>query len=642
MKFILKHLGKIIEEVSLEEGREYLIGRHKDCDFVLQEEAGLSRNHVKIYQSTETGHWIIESISEMGGLYLEGEEVEGVELEGSSLLTLKSYVFEFIKEEDQKEEEEDQKTEENFMPELPPAVESKKEVSLSGSTKILNDSDLIHSLHVYISGEFSDDIGLDEGESWIVGRSEECDISIDYSVLTRKHLQISKVDGYFYVKDMGSSNKTFLNGKELEPQKTVPLRANDEISISDLRIIFEVRNKNLEQVMSNLPSLVSEDSEEEGGLPAMALSKVVLEEAPPEAEEADDKKQGFLTPKKLIILIGIIALGVGLYFNYESEKKKKKALAARQKIKEQQDKLEVFYRNALNNKEEERYQLCIEQIEELHRMSSGGYFKDSEQILIQCQNALDRLKQKEEYLEQEKIRKQTEARIQEIVDRCKKQYSKKVIQTVEDLNKCAEELLGGLDPANSEISSIRMEIEEKERLELLALQKREAYQALIRGKRGLYSRAKKRRDKSDISEAPEVIKVYNVFLKAAKGFSPLQELYKQAEEERDSLQNEYDTKLTGLYKSCENLINNNKLKQAYYNCREILNFRKNDKKAREYMKTAKLDLQKEFKSIYEQSMLDESFSRIKEAKKLWTEILEKDIKEGYYYKKALVQIKKYK
>ena len=116
-------------------------------DFVLQEEAGLSRNHVKIYQSTETGNWIIESISEMGGLYLEGEEVEGVELEDSSLLTLKSYVFEFIKEEDQKEEE-DQKTKENFISELQPALESKKEVSLSGSTKILNDSDLVHSLHV--------------------------------------------------------------------------------------------------------------------------------------------------------------------------------------------------------------------------------------------------------------------------------------------------------------------------------------------------------------------------------------------------------------------------------------------------------------------------------------------------------------
>ena len=54
MKFILRHFGKIIKESQLEEGKEYLIGRHKDCDFVLHEDTGLSRNHIKIYQSSET------------------------------------------------------------------------------------------------------------------------------------------------------------------------------------------------------------------------------------------------------------------------------------------------------------------------------------------------------------------------------------------------------------------------------------------------------------------------------------------------------------------------------------------------------------------------------------------------------------
>ena len=85
-----------------------------------------------------------------------------------------------------------------------------------------------------------------------------------------------------------------------------------------------------------------------------AFSKVVLEEAPQEEEENEDKASGFLTPKKLIILVGIIALGVGLYFNYESEKKKKKALGEQQKIKEQQDKLEVFYRGALKQQRGEK------------------------------------------------------------------------------------------------------------------------------------------------------------------------------------------------------------------------------------------------------------------------------------------------
>ena len=47
------------------------------------------------------------------------------------------------------------------------------------------------------------------------------------------------------LKILGSSNKTFLNDQELESHKDVLLRPNDEISVSDLKIIFEVRDKNL-------------------------------------------------------------------------------------------------------------------------------------------------------------------------------------------------------------------------------------------------------------------------------------------------------------------------------------------------------------------------------------------------------------
>ena len=48
------------------------------------------------------------------------------------------------------------------------------------------------------------------------------------------------------------------------------------------------------------------------------------------------------------------------------------------------------------------------------------------------------------------------------------------------------------------------------------------------------------------------------------------------------------------------------------------------------------------KPIYEKSMAEESFAKIDEAKRLWNEILDTDIKEGYYYRKARHHIKKYK
>ena len=635
MKLILKYFGKIIKESQLEEGREYLMGRHEDCDFVLQKEIGLSRNHIKIYQSAETGRWIVESISEWGGLYLEGEEIESVELEESSSLTLKNYVLDFIKEEDQKEEKEEEK--ESIAPDENPSLKDNTKVHHNEGTKVFSDSDLIYSLYIYIAGEFSDHVNLSEKPSWTIGRSEECDISIDYSILTRKHLQISKIHGKFYVKDMGSSNKTFLNDQELEPRKEILLRANDEISVSDLKIVFEVRNKNYEQMMNHLPALTSEDSNELATLPEMALPKVVLEDVPQE-EEAISKIK-FPNKKRIILLISLILLGFGLYFQYESTQKKKQKLTEEQKNKEHKDKLEVFYGEALNNLEQGRYQLCIDQLEELHQFSSVGYFKDSQQILMQCQNAFESRKQKEEYLAQEKERKETEAKIKKIADQCKKQFAEKKIQTEKDLDQCAAELLGGLDPANAEISAIRMEIAEKLNLKFLEEQKRQAYRQSIQLKKALYNKAKKLHDQNKPLKAVEA---YNVFLKSARGISSLQELYKQAESEREDIQTKYNEKLNDLHSSCETLIQNKKMKEAYYDCKQILKFKNDDKKAKQYVQLAQSSIQKELKPIYEQSILNESFSKIEEAVKLWNEILEKDIKEGYYYQKALSQIKKYK
>ena len=191
MKFILKHFGKIIAEHLLEDGEEYLIGRHEECDFVLQGEIGLSRKHVKIYQSEETGNWIVESVSEWGGLYLDGEEIESVELAQTCSLALKSYVLDFVKEDKPEEKiqtKDEPEKEDPVFQDVNSSLGDKKGDTFNEGTKILSDSSLIYSLHVYIEGEMSDHINLTEGENWIIGRSEECDVSIDYDILTMENI----------------------------------------------------------------------------------------------------------------------------------------------------------------------------------------------------------------------------------------------------------------------------------------------------------------------------------------------------------------------------------------------------------------------------------------------------------------------
>ena len=204
MKLVLKHFGKIVKESLLEEGREYFIGRQEDCDFILKGEAGLSRKHVRVYQSDETGAWCVESLSEWGGLYKEGEEIEALQLDQSCSFTLKNYILDFIKEEDQKKEapaeEKDSIQDLDFQPEIQEMEEG---------TRVLSDSELVYSLYIYIEGEISDHISLNEGQSWIIGRSEECDFSVDYDILTRKHMQISKVGGKVLCKRSGKLQQNF-------------------------------------------------------------------------------------------------------------------------------------------------------------------------------------------------------------------------------------------------------------------------------------------------------------------------------------------------------------------------------------------------------------------------------------------------
>jgi len=49
----------------------------------------------------------------------------------------------------------------------------------------------------------------------VIGRSVDCDISLAAAHLSRRHAQLQIIDGALFVKDLGSANGTFLNGKQV-------------------------------------------------------------------------------------------------------------------------------------------------------------------------------------------------------------------------------------------------------------------------------------------------------------------------------------------------------------------------------------------------------------------------------------------
>ena len=65
----------------------------------------------------------------------------------------------------------------------------------------------------------------------VIGRAPECDISLAAAHLSRRHAQLSVVDGMLYVKDLGSANGTFLNGKQVMEAR---VKRGDEIRFDAL------------------------------------------------------------------------------------------------------------------------------------------------------------------------------------------------------------------------------------------------------------------------------------------------------------------------------------------------------------------------------------------------------------------------
>jgi pSer/pThr/pTyr-binding forkhead associated (FHA) protein len=69
----------------------------------------------------------------------------------------------------------------------------------------------------------------------VVGRSNQAHISIDSSLLSRRHLRLCKRGGEYRAEDLGSSHGVYLNGVKVH---SATLREGDMLQIGDVVLIF--------------------------------------------------------------------------------------------------------------------------------------------------------------------------------------------------------------------------------------------------------------------------------------------------------------------------------------------------------------------------------------------------------------------
>lgn len=109
-------------------------------------------------------------------------------------------------------------------------------------------------------------------DTTVIGRSADCDISLAAAHLSRRHAQLQIIDGVLFVKDLGSANGTFLNGKQVMEAR---VKRGDELRFDALT--FGVMGPADEMAKTTVRST-----------PAATISSAVKSSAP-KASMANDK-----------------------------------------------------------------------------------------------------------------------------------------------------------------------------------------------------------------------------------------------------------------------------------------------------------------------------------------------------------------
>lgn len=82
---------------------------------------------------------------------------------------------------------------------------------------------------------------LIDSSEFVIGRqADEVNYHINVSHISRKHTMITRRNNRFYIKDLESKNKTYLNGYEIAPHQEFELNPGDEIKIFNIAFKFEI------------------------------------------------------------------------------------------------------------------------------------------------------------------------------------------------------------------------------------------------------------------------------------------------------------------------------------------------------------------------------------------------------------------
>ena len=78
-----------------------------------------------------------------------------------------------------------------------------------------------------------------DSDYYTIGKSEECSLVLPYTYISRRHALITRVDGSYYIEDLGSTNGTFVSGIKLAAGKKTRIIPGEKIKFANINVIVK-------------------------------------------------------------------------------------------------------------------------------------------------------------------------------------------------------------------------------------------------------------------------------------------------------------------------------------------------------------------------------------------------------------------
>ncbi|MCB0347971.1 MAG: FHA domain-containing protein [Bdellovibrionales bacterium] len=639
--------SKELDSITLDEAKEYIIGRAKDADINIRDTT-FSRKHLRLYYEN---NWKVECLSKFADIQAATGSTKFLELVETTDFMIAQYRFSFqLEVSDSKEQALEFNVEEDYL----------EESELENQTPI-EDEDTDVNFQVtqpYLTITFSDQtvnkLKL-EGTEWTIGRTDEALVQINDSKASRKHCQISKDGNSFYVMDLGSSNGTYLNRRRMKANKIAPLNSGDIIRIGSTQLVFEMIDESFQSKLLSVPTdalkpqlpAVSAQPQNpyaalqvrsQGGLQTQGAVRIFS----PAAGAKKDKKK-FIA----IFCVTIATLAYLLKGEKTTNTSGVKNLASNVETrspfellsKDNQDLVVRFYDQAYKLYIQGNYELALNETRKIHRLlPETGYLdlaveKDSKDLERLITAAVELNRQKQAIQRSQEQQRQLVEEVNAIVSRCNTMARPGT--NIQSARACLAPALE-LDPENQGAARIiaRLEAEEETRRSLAA---QRAYTAgqVDKGE-NLYQQAVNLEKNDRLLDA---ISAYNRHI--ASTLPDPNNLKEKSKERKQQISLELKKRIDVLMKEATTDYESKNYKDSIAKLTKALRLDPSVQEAKDLLGSVTNDLNKNMKTIYSDSVLEESLGNIESAKSLWKKIIDTDVASGDYYRKAKSKLKKY-